>query len=94
MKFKNTLMLALVAIAFYGGWLFNQQSGVSGITEARDTNPTLQAKAEKTGYVAAMQIRNQDPALFACGRSASSEASVLGRYPSALQLLYGCLYLW
>ncbi len=61
MKFKNTLMLALVAIAFYGGWLFNQQSGVSGITEARDTNPTLQAKAEKTGYVAAMQIRNQDP---------------------------------
>jgi len=60
-KFKNTLMLALVAIAFYGGWLFNQQSGVSGITEARDTNPTLQAKAEKTGYVAAMQIRNQDP---------------------------------
>ena len=61
MKFKNTLMLALVAIAFYGGWLFNQQSGVSGITEARDTNPTLQAKAEKTGYVAAVQIRNQDP---------------------------------
>jgi len=60
-KFKNTLMLALVAIAFYGGWLFNQQSGVSGITEARDTNPTLQAKAEKTGYVAAVQIRNQDP---------------------------------
>jgi len=54
-------MLALVAIAFYGGWLFNQQSGVSGITEARDTNPTLQAKAEKTGYVAAVQIRNQDP---------------------------------
>ena len=94
MKFKNTLMLALVAIAFYGGWLFNQQSGVSGITEARDTNPTLQAKAEKTGYVAAMQIRNQDPHYSPVADQPLTEASVLGRYPSALQLLYGRLYLW
>ena len=61
MKIKNSLMLALIAIAFYCGWLFNQQPDVSPISEEGDTSSTLQTKAEKTGYVAAEQTRNQDP---------------------------------
>ena len=61
MKIKNSLIVALIAIAFYGGWSFNQESDVSNISEGDDTSPALQAKADKTGYVVAEQTRNQDP---------------------------------
>ena len=61
MKIKNSLIVALIAIAFYGGWSFNQQPEVSKISEGNHTSPALQAKADKTGYVVAEQTRNQDP---------------------------------
>jgi len=60
-KIKNSLIVALIAIAFYGGWSFNQQPEVSKISEGNHTSPALQAKADKTGYVVAEQTRNQDP---------------------------------
>ena len=55
MNLKNSLIIALIAIAFYTGWSFNQDPEVS--VEV----PELQAKADKTGYVVAVQTRNQDP---------------------------------
>ncbi len=61
MKIKNSLIVALIAIAFYGGWSFNQQPEVSRISDANQPNPALQAKADRAGYVVAEQTRNQDP---------------------------------
>lgn len=57
MKIKNSLIVALIAIAiaFYAGWSFNQDVDVSAGV------PALQAKADKAGYVVAEQTRNQDP---------------------------------
>lgn len=55
MKIKNSLIIALIAIAFYAGWSFDQSPAVS------EEIPALQVKADRAGYVVAEQIRNQDP---------------------------------
>jgi hypothetical protein len=55
LNLKNSLIIALIVIAFYAGWSFNQDLKVGVET------PALQAKADKTGYVVAEQTRNQDP---------------------------------
>ena len=55
MKIKNGLIIALIAIAFYAGWSFDQSPAVS------EEIPALQVKADRAGYVVAEQIRNQDP---------------------------------
>jgi len=54
-KIKNSLIIALIAIAFYAGWSFDQSPPVS------EEIPALQVKADRAGYVVAEQIRNQDP---------------------------------
>jgi hypothetical protein len=54
-KIKNSLIIALIAIAFYAGWSFDQSPAVS------EEIPALQVKADRAGYVVAEQIRNQDP---------------------------------
>ncbi len=55
MKIKNSLIIALIAIAFYAGWSFDQSPAVS------EEIPALQVKADRAGYVVAEQIRNRDP---------------------------------
>mgnify|MGYP006080291173 CR=1 FL=1 len=64
MNLKNSLIIALIAIAFYAGWSFNQESEVTQVEQMAEeggASPVLQAKADKTGYVVAEQTRNQDP---------------------------------
>ena len=64
MNLKNSLIIALIAIAFYAGWSFNQESEVTQVEQVAEeggASPALQAKADKTGYVVAEQTRNQDP---------------------------------
>jgi|TARA_B110000977_G_scaffold148794_1_gene188643 hypothetical protein len=64
LNLKNSLIIALIAIAFYAGWSFNQESEVTQVEQVAEeggASPALQAKADKTGYVVAEQTRNQDP---------------------------------
>ena len=64
MNLKNSLIIALIGIAFYAGWSFNQESEVTQVEQVAEeggASPALQAKADKTGYVVAEQTRNQDP---------------------------------
>jgi hypothetical protein len=64
LNLKNSLIIALIGIAFYAGWSFNQESEVTQVEQVAEeggASPALQAKADKTGYVVAEQTRNQDP---------------------------------